>query len=674
MRKYVNEKFPHLLHGADYNPEQWIETKEIWDEDMKLMKDAHFNEASVGIFSWARLEPEEGKYDFSFLDEIIEKIYNNGGRVILATPSGSRPRWMAEKYEEVNRVGADGHRFLFTDRHNHCYTSPYYREKVRQINIELAKRYGNHPAVIAWHISNEYGGQCFCPLCEAAFREFLKKRYDNDIDKLNHEYWAHFWSHTYNSFDEIHFPTQHSERSLLGLFLDYRRFVSHQTTDFMTEEINAVRSVCPDLPVTTNMMPGFYELNYYEMAEKLDIISWDSYPRFHNEKHLENAYGTAFWHDAFRSMKQRPFLLMESAPGLVNWHPYNKLKRPGMDRLASIQAIAHGSDSVQYFQWRKGRGGIEKFHGAVVDHVGTNNTRVFKAVQSTGATLKKIDEVCGSMPEVQVAIIYDWENKWALMEAQGFALKEKKYNRTCVAMYKPLWERGISVDVINAHADLSKYDLVIAPMLYMTDQQTIDNITEYVKNGGTCYATYMLGMVNQSDLCYLGGFPAKNLKEVFGIWNEEIDTLYPSETTTIKFNNKDYTGKDYSELIHTNTAEVLAVYQTEFYAGLPALTVNNYGKGKAYYQAFRDTGSFWNDVLEMILDELNIKPNLPDILPEGVTSHKRVADGITYLFVENYSENRVENIFLGDTYTDMESDEKTDYISLDAYDIKILKK
>lgn len=674
MKKYINDKFPYFIHGGDYNPEQWINTKEIWDKDMELMNKANCNEMTVGIFSWANLEPEEGKYDFSFLDEIIDKIYKNGGRVVLATPSGARPRWLAEKYPEVLRVREDDQRNLFGVRHNHCYTSPVYREKVRLINTKLAERYGKHPAVIAWHLSNEYSGKCYCPLCENAFREYVKNKFGGDIEKLNHAYWSTFWSHKYTSFDEIEFPVSRGEKSIHGLNLDFRRFVSHQTTDFMNAEADAIRAVCPDLPITTNMMPAFYDINYYEMAEKLDVASWDNYPDWHNANHLEIPHKIAFWHEFFRSLKNRPFMLMESAPGLVNWKDYNKLKRPGMDRLASLQAVAHGSDSVQYFQWRKSRGSAEKFHGAVVDHVGTDETRVFKAVASTGATLKAINEVCGSLTNVKVAIIHDWENRWALDDSQGFQKKDKKYPSTCTAYYKPLWKRGIPVDIISSHADFSKYDLVIAPMLYMTDDDTISKLTSYVENGGTLYATYMLGMVDGTDLCHLGGFPAKNLKDVFGIWNEEIDTLYPEERVKINcIGGKEYTGKDYCELIHVRDAKVLASYASEFYSGMPALTVNEYGKGKAYYQAFRDTGEFWEDGLTRILTDLGIKPLLSADLPEGVVATAREDGDTKYIFVQNYSDKDV-TVPLDSECTDLESGEKTDTASLSAFDVKVFKK
>lgn len=674
MKKYINEKFPHFIHGGDYNPEQWINTKEIWDEDMRLMNLANCNEMSVGIFSWATIEPEEGVFDFSFLDEIIDKIYKAGGRVILATPSGARPRWLAEKYPEVLRVNKDGTKNRYGARHNHCYTSPVYREKVALINKKLAERYGKNPAVIAWHLSNEYGGRCYCPLCEAEFKKFVARRYNNDINELNTQWWSTFWSHNYRSFDDVEFPTPLGEQSIHGLNIDSKRFASYQTIDFMKNEIAAIREACPDLPVTTNMMGTYDGLNYWELGEEIDIASWDSYPKWHSPDHEAELITASFCHDFYRSLKGRSFLLMESAPGLVNWHEYNKLKRPGVDRANGLMAIAHGSDSVQYFQWRKSRGSAEKFHGAVVDHVGTENTRVFNAVKETGATLKAIDEICGTGVVSNVAIVYDWENRWALDDSQGFQRLNKKYGSVVKGYYRKLWDRGISVDVINLHRDLSGYDLVIVPMQYAIDEQSINNIEAYVRNGGTVYATYMLGMVNENDLCYLGGFPAKNLKDVFGIWNEEIDTLYPGETVAVKgVDGKGYTAIDNCELIHARGAEVLATYASEFYAGRPAATVNTYGKGKAYYQAFRDNGDFFAVILHGLVSELGLSEAIPTPLPNMVTAHIREDGENRYLFVENYSGNKISGLSLGKEWKNMETDEVSDKVDLDCFDVKIFK-
>ncbi len=675
MKRHACGSFPHFLHGADYNPEQWLCDKSIWDKDMELMRLANCNEMSVGIFSWAKLEPREGEYDFSFLDEIIEKIGKNGGKVILATPSGARPHWMADKYPEVLRVNPDGTRMHFGARHNHCYTSPVYREKVRQINRRLAERYGSNPTVIAWHISNEYGGECRCPLCTKAFQDFLREKYHGDIEELNHAYWTTFWSHTYDSFDQIEAPGKLTETGTHGLNLDWHRFVTHQTRDFLLNEIEPIRELSPHLPVTINMMFELYELDYHSIADAIDIASWDSYPEWHNGDDAHIAQKTAFWHDLYRSLKQRPFLLMESTPSLVNWKPFNKPKRPGMDVLSSLQAVFHGSDSVQYFQFRKSRGSSEKFHGAVVGHDGTADTRVFRSVQKTGEILHKIDEIAGTLTDSKVAVIFDWENMWALDDAQGYALNDKKYWQTCYEYHRIFWERGIDCDVVSSKADLSGYKLVVAPMLYLTGKETVENLECYVNQGGTLYATYMLGTVDDTDLCWLGGIPGSKLKDVFGILSEEIDTLYPAERQHAQADGQTHELVDYCEVVHLRGAEALAQYTDGYYKGMSAVTSHRYGKGRAIYQACRDSGSLKEQILGKLLTELEIPSAVKweGALPHGISAHTRT-DGIhTYVFVENYMDTQSPAIPLHAKMHDLLTGKITDSVTLNPYGFAILK-
>lgn len=672
MKKHACSTFPHFLHGADYNPEQWIHDKSVWDEDMRLMKLANCNEMSVGIFSWSTLEPREGEYDFSFLDEIIDKVGSNGGKVILATPSGARPRWMAEQYPEVLRVLPNGQREHFRARHNHCPTSPVYREKVRQMNTKLAERYGKNSTVVAWHISNEYGGECHCPLCTKAFQEFLREKFHGDIQALNRAYWTTFWSHNYDSFDQIEPPGALTEVAVHGLSLDWRRFVTRQTMNFIENEIAPIRALSPHLPVTINMMYGFYELDYHEVAKIIDIASWDAYPEWHSGDDIRTAQETAFWHDLYRSLKGRPFLLMESTPSLVNWKPYNKLKQPGMDVLSSLQAVAHGSDSVQYFQWRKGRGSSEKFHGAVVSHDGTEHTRVFRSVQTTGQVLKSIDEVAGTVTNAKVALIFDWNNWWALDSCQGYANVDKKYLQTCYAYHRIFWERGINCDIVSPKADLSGYDLVVAPMLYLTEQETIENLCSYVSGGGTLYGTYMTGTVDGNDLCYLGGIPAEGLKEMFGIEAEEIDTLYPHDRQHAEMDGQNHELIDYCEIIHLRGAEALAVYADGWYQGMPAVTINRFGKGRAIYQATRDSGSLKAQIFDALLQQLGIVGNAAS-LPQGVTAHSRTDGEHTYLFLENYLDTPVSGIRLHTQMQDMLSGETNTVYDLPPFGFRVLK-
>ena len=669
VKKHACPTFPHFLHGADYNPEQWLHDKTVWDEDMRLLKLANCNELSVGIFSWAKLEPREGEYDFSFLDEIIDRIGKAGGKVILATPSGARPRWLAETYPEVLRVGEDGVREHFRARHNHCLTSPAYRLKVRQMNEQLARRYGQNETVVAWHISNEYGGQCQCPLCTQAFREYLREKFDNDIEKLNRTYWTTFWSHTYDSFDQIEPPGKYTETGVHGLNLDWRRFVTAQTVSFIENEIEPIRRLSPHLPVTVNMMYAFYDLDYHKVGQVIDIASWDSYPQWHSRDDADVAQETAFWHDFYRSLKKRPFLLMESTPSLVNWKPYNKPKAPGLDVLSSLQAIAHGSDSVQYFQWRKSRGSSEKLHGAVVSHDGTEHTRVFKSVQRTGQLLKQLDAIAGTLTNARAAIVFDWENMWALDDCQGYAKDGKKYYETCYACHRQLWRRGIDCDIVSPTADLSAYSLVIAPMLYMVTEETAENLRRFTAGGGVLYSTYMLGTVDGDDLCHLGGIPGCGLREVFGIEAEEIDTLYPHERRHAAMNGS-HELVDYCETVHLRGAQALAVYTDGYYKDMPAVTANAFGAGLAVYQACRDSGSLLDTLFDYLLERSGI---CGYDLPRGMTVHSRTDGENTYLFAENYNADASVEAVLPGQWEDMLTGEPVATLRLPPYGFAVLR-
>ncbi|MGN0144277.1 MAG: beta-galactosidase, partial [Clostridium sp.] len=629
--EFFNKKVTQFLHGGDYNPDQWLDYPEVLKEDIRLMKLAGCNCVSINIFGWSAIEPEEGRYTFEWLDKIMDDMAENNINVILATPSGARPAWMSEKYPEILRVNGDRIRNIHGQRHNHCFTSPLYRKKTKEINRILAERYKNHPALIMWHISNEYGGECHCELCQEAFRNWLKDKYDNDLDKLNKAWWTGFWSHKYTSWSQIESPSEHGEVSIHGLNLDWKRFVTYQTIDFYKNEIQPIREITPNVPITANFMGNyphmglFTGLNYWEFAREVDVAAWDSYPAWHNnfESTEELASNVGFVHDIYRSLKgNQPFLVMESTPSLVNWHDVNKLKRPGMHMLSSIQAIAHGSDSVLYFQWRKGRGGAEKFHGAVVDHSGHENTRVFRDVAELGKVLEQIKEIHGAVKSAETAIIYDIENKWAIDDLQGLKKYKKDYEETCQKSYRVFWEKGITTDVINMDCDFSKYKLIIAPMLYMVRPNVAERLKEFVKNGGTLVITYLSGIVDENDLCFLGGFPGP-LRDLAGIWCEEIDSLYDNESNFINIDNRKlkikdrYKVKDYCELIHAESAEVLATYEYDFYSGMPAVTVNKYGKGKCYYIAARTEFEFNYDLYEQIIKELNISSVLEGELPEG---------------------------------------------------------
>ncbi len=631
-----------FLYGGDYNPDQWLDDPEILAEDIRLMKKAKVNIVSLGIFAWTKLEPADGVYTFDWMEEIINRLYENGIYTNLATPSGARPHWLADQYPEVLRVTPMRQREVFGTRHNHCLTSPVYRRKVREINTKLAERFDHHPGVILWHISNEYNGECHCPLCQEAFRDWLKEKY-HTIEEVNKKWNTAFWSHDYQSFAQIESPSPIGETSIHGLELDWKRFMSYMTTDFCKKEVEALRAAGATKPTTTNMYYPNPSVNYYELADAVDIVSWDSYPFWHKEKESVTAIESGMQHDVMRSMKQAPFLLMESCPGPTNWVPVSKLKRPGMLETASLQAIAHGSDSVMYFQIRKGRGGFEKFHGALIDHYGKEDDRVYQECAQVGADLEALKELCGSKVESDVAVIYDWENRWALEGAAGPRNENMYYRAAVEKTYSAFRKLSVNVDVIDMTKSISGYKVVAAPMIYMLRPGFAEQIRSFVEQGGTFVMTYWSGVVDQYDLCFLGGTPG-GLMDVMGLRSTEIDALYEGESNTVKSLEKDavYTCEHLCQLVATNTAKPLFVYGEDFYAGTPACTVNDFGKGKAYYICADTEQAFYDDLYKEILKEADIAPVYPEAVPEGVFVTSRKSETAEYIFIQNFHPQAVE--------------------------------
>ena len=675
---YNNEK--RLLHGGDYNPDQWLDYPDILKDDLRLMKLANVNTMTVGIFAWSALEPTEGNYNFEWLDKIIDDVYNQGGRVILATPSGARPAWLSEKYPEVLRTNDRREKMLHGGRHNHCFSSPIYREKTQKMNYKLAERYGNHPALIMWHVSNEYSGDCHCELCQENFRAWLKNKYKT-IENVNKAWWGPFWSHTYTDWSQIESPSSIGENAVHGLNLDWKRFVTDQTIDFYENEAKPLREITPNMPITTNFMADtddlipFQSLNYEKFSKHVDILSWDCYPAWHNDWETTKDLATkvGFINDLYRSLKQQPFLIMECTPSGVNWHNVNKAKRPGMHTLASMQLLAHGSDSVLYFQWRKSRGSSEKFHGAVVDHDNSEENRVFKEVSQVGEILDKIKEIKGSMKQSKVAIIYDWENDWALKDAQGFGKESRRYPQTLQSHYKYFWDKNISVDVVTPQQDLSKYSLVVAPMMYMMTEETMDRFRDYVKSGGVLVGSYLSGLVNKTDLTYLGGWP-KILQETYGIDAKEIDTLYPKDRNSIKFGNESFEAIDYCTIIEAKEAEVLAKYEEDFYKNTPAITKNNLEKGKAYFIGARTNQEFLSKFYDKIVKDLDIN-EVDDFISEGgISIQIRENKDAKYYFVMNFTEEE-KNIEIKGSYLNLISGKMMERLNLmKPYDVYVLKK
>ena len=643
-------RFPNFLHGGDYNPDQWLDRPDILERDVQLMQEAHVNAVSVGIFSWTLMEPEEGRYEFGWLDEIIDRLWKGGIHVVLATPSGARPVWMAKKYPEVLRVNDRMQRMLYGERHNHCLTSPVYREFVRKIDIKLAERYANHPAVILWHLSNEYCGECRCELCQEAWRSWLKRKYCT-IERLNHCWWAGFWNLRYTDWSQIDAPTHMGEFSNTSMWVDWRRFNTDQCKSFMTAERDAVQSVNPALNCTANLMEFSWDYDYFSLAEGMDVVSWDAYPKWHSGDDVGTAAYFAMQHDMMRSLKNQPFYIMESTPSQVNWHPTNKLKRPGMHLLSAMQALAHGSQSMMYFQWRKGRGGVETFHGAVVDHDGRNDTHVFQDVTEVGKALEKLQPIYDvHHGQAEVCILMDWENRWAIDYVQTGQLGRMKYMDTIAAHHRCLWEQGVSVDFRDMRecTDLAGYKLVVAPMLFMFRNGIEEKLRCFVEAGGMLLMTYFSGLVDERDLAFLGGTP-HGLMDVFGLQNTDLDALYPQDKQSLKLQDgRQFAIHELCALSDRVTAEVLGVYSGDCYAGRPCLTRNAFGQGKAYYLAAKVEQSGLQALYAALAEEVQLTPAIPDALPYGVIATQRG----NAVFLQNYS-GESRKVSLSGAYTEL---------------------
>ena len=559
----MKRPFKRILYGGDYNPNQW--GKEVWKEDMRIFKDARINSATINVFSWAKIQPSEEIYNFTELDEIIDMLSRENYDIVLATSTGALPAWMVKRYPEVARTDYEGRHHKFGQRHNACPNSPVFQKFASRLAGKLAERYGDNPHVTCWHISNEYGGECYCENCEKAFRVWLRGKYQT-LDELNKAWNTEFWGHTIYDWDEVVLPDALGDgiedaaephmTAFAGLSIDYCRFNSDGMLNNFKMEKEAIRKFDKETPITTNMMGTFKGLDYFKWAKEMDVVSWDNYPAY------DAVPGDAAMnHDLMRGLKQgKPFALMEQTPGVSNWHIYCKLKRPGVMRLWSYEAVAHGADTVMFFQMRRSMGACEKYHSGVIEHVGTDDTRVFREITALGAELDKLQGVTlGARAKSDVAIVFDWDNWWAAELSAGPS-KLINYTKEVSFYYRAFFQQNISVDFVSVEDDLSSYKLVVAPMLYMCKDGFDEKVREYVQQGGSFLTTYFSGYVEDHDLVTLGGYPGR-LKDILGIWVEESDALPPEENNSFVYEGKQYPAGLLCDLMHLRGAKEIASYE-----------------------------------------------------------------------------------------------------------------
>ena len=662
--------FGRILYGGDYNPNQW--PKEIWEQDMVYFKDARINSATINVFSWAKIQPAEDTYYFDELDEIVEMLSKENYDIVLATSTGAMPAWLYKKYPEVARTDYFGRHHKFGQRHNHCPNSLVFQKYAKALVEKLAERYAHNPHVTCWHISNEYGGECYCENCEKAFRVWLKNKYGT-IEAVNKAWNMEFWGHTVYDWDEIVLPNalgdgmeNGTDTALAGLSVDYRRFMSDSMLENYKMERDVVRRYNPDTIITTNLMGTYKFLDYFKWAKEMDIVSWDNYPSYNTPWSF-----TAMSHDLMRGLKDAPFMLLEQTPSQQNWQPYNSLKKPGQMRAQSIQTMAHGADTVQFFQLRRSVGGCEKFHGAVIGHVGHNNTRVFREVKQLGEELERLGtSTLGSVNQADVGIIFDWDNYWALDYTSG-PTEDLKYVDQIHHYYKFFYDNNIGVNMIPVDADFSKYKIVVAPVLYMVKEGMKEALTKFVENGGILITTFMSGLVNESDNVHLGGYPGP-LRELAGIWVEEIDALAPEQTNTITFTDGTrMTCNLLCDLMHLEGAQLLASYDENFYAGMPAITKNTFGKGCTYYIGTNMGQEGIDKVLKMATQQAGVHPVVKEPTALEVVCRKTAVSTHYYIFNFKETEIVIPDQFVG--YTDLLTGKKVESgMRMKHYDALIL--
>ena len=639
--------FNRILYGGDYNPNQW--PREVWTEDMTYFRNARINSATINVFSWAKLQPSEEVYDFSELDDIVDMLSKEDYDIVLATSTAALPAWMVKRYPEVARTDYEGMHHKFGQRHNACPNSPVYQKFAKSLAGKLAERYGNNEHITCWHINNEYGGECYCENCEKAFRVWLRKKYKT-IEAVNKAWNLEFWGHTVYDWDEIVLPNALSDgigydkTAFAGLSIDYCRFNSDSLLANFIMERDEIRSFDKETPITTNLMGTYKALDYFKWAKEMDIVSWDNYPSYNTPWSF-----TAMRHDLMRGLKNAPFMLMEQTPSQQNWQRYNSLKRPGQMRAQSYQTMAHGADTIQFFQLRRSVGGCEKFHGAVIGHVGTDNTRVFREVKQLGEELEKLGtKTLGSVNKAEVGIIFDWDNYWALEYTSGPNV-DLTYTSTIHHFYRYFYNQNISVDMIPYDADFGRYKVIVAPVLYMVKQGMKEALELFVKQGGTLITTYMSGIVNESDNVYLGGYPGP-LRELAGVWVEEIDALAPEQENEVVFpdGSRQECGL-VCDLMHLEGAECLATYGKDFYEGMPAVTRNSFGGGNTYYVGTKLS----EDGLKTVLDQAMTGAGVTSVIEEQTELEVvcRTAENARFYFIMNFKDGEypVPARFVGKT-------------------------
>jgi len=621
--------------GVDYYPEQWPE--ENWEVDAQLMSEAGFNVVRLAEFAWVKMEPEQGVFDFDWLDRAIEVFHKKGISVILGTPTASPPPWLAHKNPDILRAHEDGSRVVFGTRRINCPNHPFYRERSRSITAAMAEHYAANPAVIGWQTDNEFGDRCYCPICLASFQNWLKQRYVT-LDELNKCCGTIFWSQTYSDWCQIPLPLPNSGTPPNpSLALDFKRFISDTYVSFQQEQIDILRSKCPSHFITHDMMGfGYDGLDYFDLAKPLDFVSWNNYPIGFWHKWAYTSASPALSHDTMRGLKNKNFWVMEQQAGPTGWQTLSITPRPGVLRLWAYQSIAHGADGVVFFRWRTARFGAEQYWHGLLEHDGRTGRR-YNEIKQMGAELQRVgNQILGTETKSRVAILQSYDTRFAF-QVQGNS-DEFGYEKHLAQIYSALWKHNVSVDVISPTAKLSKYDLVIAPTLHVLTDDIAANLREYVRAGGTLVVTPRTGVKDIDNAVVNQPLPGL-LADVCGVIVDEYDAITPELSQAITFDVDELAGQTFPvqtwcDILAPQSAKVIARYAQDYYAGKPAVTRNQFGQGQAIYLGAFGTDTFYESVFGWLLKQKNIRCGIE--APDDIEITTRWQAEKRFLFVLNH--------------------------------------
>ncbi|MFD8921463.1 beta-galactosidase [Streptomyces sp. NPDC059569] len=623
-----------LAFGGDYNPEQWPE--EVWQEDVRLMREAGVNLVSLGIFSWALLEPEPGRYDFDRLDRIIGLLHEHGIRIDLATPTVAPPAWFYRAHPDALPVSREGVRYTFGSRGAICHSSPAYRAAAAAITGQLARRYGGHPALALWHVHNEYGvpvSACYCDTCAVHFRSWLRAAYVT-VDAVNEAWGTAFWGQRYGSFDEIEPPRATPTVCNPAQRLDYTRFADATMRENFVRERDLLHRYSPGIPVTTNFMTALSQcdsVDYWAWGREVDLVTNDHYLITDGRRTHVNLAMAA---DLTRSVAGgAPWLLLEHSTSGVNWQPRNPAKAPGQMARNSLAHVARGSDGAMFFQWRQSRRGAEKFHSSMLPHAGTDS-RVWREVVGLGAALGGLEAVRGTRTAADAALVWDWQSWWA-QRLEWRPSEDHDARERADTFYEALYDRHLTVDFAHPEADLSRYPLVVVPALYLAVEATGRNLRTYVENGGTLVVSYFSGIVDQHDAVHPGAHPGV-LRDVLGLTVEEFSPLGEGERVRLtEAGGAELTGDVWSEFVVPRGAETVWIYADGLTAGRPAITRHRLGRGTAWYVSTRLDARALDTVLDAAAEDAGLAPRTG--LPRDVEVVRRTGEGGDYLFAVNHT-------------------------------------